>query len=79
MLDYWVTLAELRTGVSARISSIDSHEGAVHRLMEMGLVPGTPVAINMIAPFGGPIQLRVRDTALSLRRADARHFIVEIV
>ena len=39
--------------------------------MEMGLLPGTQVRVVRVAPLGDPIELRVRDYALSVRRADA--------
>lgn len=40
--------------------------------MELGLVPGTPVRLMRVAPLGDPIELHVRNYALSIRRADAQ-------
>ena len=37
----------------------------------MGLLPGTEVVVTRVAPLGDPIELRVRDYALSIRRAEA--------
>jgi Fe2+ transport system protein FeoA len=45
--------------------------------MEMGLVPGTPVTVQRTAPLGDPVELRVRNYALSIRRADALGIEVE--
>jgi ferrous iron transport protein A len=42
------------------------------RLMELGLLPGTTIRKTKIAPLGDPIELRVRGTRLSIRRAEAR-------
>ncbi len=42
------------------------------RLVELGFTPGAPVQLLRRAPFGGPLQVQVRDFVLSLRRADAR-------
>jgi Fe2+ transport system protein FeoA len=39
--------------------------------MELGLVPGTPVAINNVAPLGDPLELEVRGGRLSIRHAEA--------
>ena len=47
------------------------------RLMEMGLVPGAPVIVRKMAPFGGPMELKVRNYLLSIRRAEASGFMVE--
>ena len=44
--------------------------------MEMGLLPGTPVRVVRVAPLGDPIELRVRNYALSLRRAEASNIAV---
>ena len=45
--------------------------------MEMGLLPGAPVEVRKVAPLGDPLELLVRGYLLSIRRADASHFIVE--
>jgi Fe2+ transport system protein FeoA len=39
--------------------------------MEMGLLPGTRIRVVRVAPLGDPIELRVRNYSLSLRRAEA--------
>jgi Fe2+ transport system protein FeoA len=44
--------------------------------MEMGLLPGTEVRVIRAAPLGDPIELRVRDYALSVRRAEAARIAV---
>lgn len=41
------------------------------RLMEMGLVPGAPVAVVRSAPLGDPLHIRLRDYHLALRRCEA--------
>ena len=41
------------------------------RLLDMGLIPKTAVQVEKVAPLGDPIELRVRDYALSLRKEDA--------
>jgi Fe2+ transport system protein FeoA len=39
--------------------------------MEMGMVPGSQVQVVRLAPFGDPIDLRVRDYHLSIRKSEA--------
>ena len=41
------------------------------RLLEMGLVPGTPVVVEGLAPLGDPLRIRVRGMELSLRKSEA--------
>jgi len=42
------------------------------RLLEMGFVPGTVVALVKVAPFGDPLEFQVRGCHISLRAAEAR-------
>ena len=48
------------------------------RLLEMGLVPETPVEVVRLAPLGDPMDLRVRGFHLSVRKAEAAHVVVEV-
>lgn len=72
-----MTLEELGLGVRARVTRVRSPRGIVLRLMEMGLTPGAPVRVEKIAPFGDPMELRVRGYRLSIRKSEARSFEVE--
>ena len=64
--------ADLKVGQSARILKIDSDTSAYrHRLMAMGLLPGTVFKVSRIAPLGDPIEIEIRGYALSLRKSEA--------
>jgi Fe2+ transport system protein FeoA len=47
-------------------------------LMDLGLVPGTTIRYIRCAPLGDPLELVVRGTHLSLRRAEAARVHVEL-
>jgi Fe2+ transport system protein FeoA len=64
-------LALLPVGASAVVRRVGSVRPVARRLMELGLVPGTTVTLTRIAPLGDPIELRLRNYALSIRRAEA--------
>lgn len=66
------TLADLRVGQSAEIDRISGQGPLRRRLLELGLLRGTPVRVVRIAPLGDPIQLEVRGGSLSIRHEDAR-------
>ncbi|MGB5811210.1 MAG: FeoA family protein [Polyangiales bacterium] len=70
------SLADLLPGSAAKVVSIGCDRPIARRLMEMGLLPGTRIRIVRIAPLGDPIELRVRDYALSIRRSDAARIVV---
>ena len=66
-----MTLANLSIGESAKVKSISGNTPAARRLMEMGVVPGVSVRVVKTAPFGDPIEIRVRGYSLAMRRAEA--------
>ena len=70
------SLADLRPGQAAEIVSIDCDRRMSRRLMEMGLLPGTQVRVVRVAPLGDPLELRLRDYSLSVRRKEAAQISV---
>lgn len=66
------TLAELKIGAEAKVLSIKGDNPITRRLMEMGIVPGVSVRVVKTAPFGDPIEIRVRNYNLALRRSEAQ-------
>ena len=39
--------------------------------LDMGLIPGTRIQLDKVAPMGDPIQIQLRGYALTIRREDA--------
>ena len=70
------SLLDLPVGQHAEIASIDCERRLSRRLMEMGLLPGTRVRVVRVAPLGDPIELRLRNYSLSVRRAEAARIAV---
>jgi Fe2+ transport system protein FeoA len=73
-----MTLEQLAPHAPARVIAVEAADPTMLRLMEMGLVPGAPVLVKKAAPFGGPLQIQVRDYLLSIRRSEARRLAVEL-
>ena len=71
------TVADLRIGEVGVIKDFILSNTLVHKLREMGLTCGAQVLINKIAPLGDPIELKIRNYRLSIRRKDARHILLE--
>jgi len=65
------SLATLPLGVDAVVRAVRGSRAIARRLMELGLVPGTRVLVTRVAPLGDPLELHVRNYALSIRRSDA--------
>jgi ferrous iron transport protein A len=65
------SLAGVPLGTSAVVRRVGNGRPIARRLMELGLVPGTRVTVTRVAPLGDPLELRVRNYALSIRRSEA--------
>ncbi len=66
-----MTLTELPVGKDARVISISGKDAVTKRLMEMGVIPGISVKMIKAAPFGDPIEIRVRGYSLAMRKNEA--------
>jgi Fe2+ transport system protein FeoA len=64
-------LAELSIGAEASVTRVAGSGSFRRRLLELGVLPGTRVEVVGIAPLGDPIELLVRGSSLSIRRAEA--------
>lgn len=72
------TLANLQIGAKARIMSVNGNSDISRRLLEMGVTPGASVRVVKNAPFGCPMEIRVRNSHLALRRSEANTILVNI-
>lgn len=73
-------ISDLRQGQSVRIQRVLPGEKAYRqKLIAMGLVPGTELTVTRIAPLGDPVEIEVRGSRLSLRKAEANILLVEDV
>ncbi len=73
------TLDELPVGAGGTVVEVRCERAIARRLMEMGLLPGTRVAVVRVAPLGDPIQLRLRSYSLSIRRHEAAGIVLSDV
>jgi ferrous iron transport protein A len=70
-------LSELAVGASAVVREFPKMGATFTRLREMGLLAGTRVTLVRTAPMGDPLELKIRGTHLTLRKAEAEHVLVE--
>lgn len=71
-----IGLDRVPAGRAAQVVAIRLAPPDAQRLMEMGLVPGTPVEVVRRAPFGDPLEIRARKSRLSLRSKVAAQVLV---
>jgi ferrous iron transport protein A len=65
------SLDQLRPGQRGRITALQGEDALMQRLMEMGLFEGEEVEVVSLAPLGDPLEIRLGDYRLSLRRGEA--------
>ncbi|MCD9187481.1 MAG: ferrous iron transport protein A [Pyrinomonadaceae bacterium] len=66
-----MNLAKLSIGKEAKVIKINGNSAITRRLMEMGVIPGVSIKVIKTAPFGDPIEVRVRGYSLAMRRNEA--------
>ena len=66
-----MTLRDLRTGQSARVTAVGGEGALRQHFLDMGVIPGAEVTLVKLAPMGDPMELRIRGYELTLRLADA--------
>jgi len=70
------TLASLKPGTRGVVTEIRIPVEQRSRLLEMGLLVGTPIELIRFAPMGDPVEIRVRGYNLSLRKHEAELVLV---
>ncbi len=69
-------LSSLPLGQAATVAEIRVPAAKKARLMEMGLLVGTPVRLVRFAPLGDPVEIKVRGYHLTLRKEEAEQIWV---
>ena len=72
------TLTSIPLGATATVTEIKLPPESRPRLMEMGLLVGTPVELVRFAPLGDPVEIKVRGYNLTLRKHEAEQILVRV-
>ncbi len=72
-----MTLNDLHTGESGIITRIRGKGAFRKRITEMGFIRGKPVTVIKSAPLRDPVEFRILDSNVSLRRSEAE--LIEVV
>lgn len=72
------TLDELLPGEGGAIERICGDGPVKRRLVDMGLVAGSVVKVVKFAPLGDPMEIKIKNFNLSLRKAEASMIVIEL-
>ena len=64
-------LYQLEEDLIGTIIKLDSNYDSKLRLAEMGVMPGVDIRMIKKSPFGGPVQVKINNYYLTLRKEDA--------
>lgn len=70
------TLKELKPGEQGIIESITGSSAIKRRIRDMGVTNGSLIEVIRVAPMGDPIEVKVKDYHLSLRKDEAADIVV---
>lgn len=71
------TLRDVKIGETVRVAKLHGEGAIKRRIMDMGITKGTEIKLEKLAPLGDPIEVKVRDYQLSIRKSDAA--LIEVV
>ncbi len=74
-----MTLASMEPGQTGRIISIEAMDESLVRLAELGLITGERVKLLKRAPLGDPIEIRIMNYNLCLRKKEASCIEVQLL
>jgi len=80
--DFWnkfipMVLSELKIGQKAIIKRVLAQERVKERLAELGLIEGQTAFVVRFAPFFDPVEIKVGDVYLAIRKGQADKIVVE--
>jgi Fe2+ transport system protein FeoA len=70
-------LSEMKPTESGRIKAVGGQSRLRQRLIAMGVTPGAWLVVRKYAPLGDPMEINIRNYALTIRRKDAREILVQ--
>lgn len=70
------SLDQLQPGEAGIVAKVSGTGAVKRRIIDMGLVGGTQVTVMKFAPLGDPMEIKVKNFNLSLRKTEAA--LVEI-
>ena len=71
------TLRDVKVGETVKVVKLHGEGAVKRRLMDMGITKGVEVYVRKLAPLGDPVEVKVRNYELSIRKADAEMIEVD--
>jgi Fe2+ transport system protein FeoA len=73
-----LTLAQLQPGQAATVVELTSIGLNRRRMMDLGILPGTHIEVELISAGGDPTAYRIRGAVIALRKAQAQEIHITL-
>ncbi len=70
-------LSKLLPGQKAIVTKVNGNGLIRRRIVAMGIIPGTVLEVQKLAPLGDPMEVKVKDFNLSIRKEEAAQIEVD--
>jgi len=70
-------LDTIEVGQNVRIIKLHTRGKLMHKLLDMGFVPGSEIKVIRVAPLNDPMELKIHNYHISLRKSEANLIEVE--
>ncbi len=70
-------LSDLNVGEYGVVEAIDITGILKRRIIDMGLTKGCKIKIERVAPLGDPIDVRIKNSHIAIRKSDALNIILK--
>jgi Fe2+ transport system protein FeoA len=71
-------ISDLKPGDTGKIRKIEASSNLRRKLLDMGIIPGSPFEVIKLAPLGDPVDVKIKGYHLSLRKEEAATVLVEV-
>jgi len=72
-----VKLSDMKLGETGTIRSVKTENLHDMRILEMGFVQGEKITVTGFAPLGDPMEVRILDYSVSLRKSDSENILIQ--
>lgn len=72
-----MTLNEMETGETVVVRTVGGTGELRQHFLDMGIIPGAKITLSKVAPMGDPLEFRIHNYELTLRKSDAEKISAE--
>lgn len=74
-----MSLADIQSGDACKVVKINAKDKLRYKLLDMGFVQGAKIDVIREAPLYDPMELRVQNYLIALRKEEARAIQVQMI